>query len=181
MKVLHTSDWHAGKVLKGVHRLDEQRAVLGGMVELAREEQVDLVLVAGDLFESAVPAPDAQTLVWASLLAFRDTGAAVVVIAGNHDNAMQLEALRPLAAAAGITVLGRVRRPDVGSVRRIGSLAPDPTAPGRRSRLVLRIAHPGRLRRGRRGQARAVGRRRRGSTSEGRGGATSWCASASDH
>jgi exonuclease SbcD len=118
VKLLHTSDWHAGKVLKGVARLDEQRAVLGGLVDLARREAVDLVIVAGDLYESAVPPPEAQALVWSTLLDLRATGADVVVIAGNHDNAAHFEALRPLAAAAGITVLGRVRRPDDGGVVR---------------------------------------------------------------
>jgi DNA repair protein SbcD/Mre11 len=118
VKLLHTSDWHAGKVLKGVARLDEQRAVLGGLVDLARREAVDLVVVAGDLYESAVPPPEAQALVWSTLLDLRATGAELVVIAGNHDNAAHFEALRPLAAAAGITVLGRVRRPDDGGVIR---------------------------------------------------------------
>jgi len=116
VKLLHTSDWHVGKVLKGVARLDEQRAVLGGLVGLARREAVDLVVVAGDLYESAVAPPEAQALVWSTLLDLRATGAEVVVIAGNHDNAAQFEALRPLAAAGGITVLGRVRRPDDGGV-----------------------------------------------------------------
>jgi exonuclease SbcD len=116
VKLLHTSDWHAGKVLKGVSRLDEQRTVLAGMVDLAQAEHTDVVIVAGDLYESAVPPPDAQALVWSTLLSFRDNGAEVVVVAGNHDNAAHLEALRPLAAAAGITVLGKVRRPDEGGV-----------------------------------------------------------------
>ncbi|MDQ1488225.1 MAG: repair protein SbcD/Mre11 [Actinomycetota bacterium] len=116
MKLLHTSDWHVGKVLKGVPRLQEQGTVLGGLVDLARREAVDLVVVAGDLYESAVAPPEAQALVWSTLLALRDTGAAVVVVAGNHDNAAHFEALRPLAAAAGITVLGRPRRPDEGGV-----------------------------------------------------------------
>ena len=116
MKLLHTSDWHVGKVLKGISRLEEQRAVLGGLVAVARREAVDVVLVAGDLYESAVPPPEAQALVWETLLALRDTGAAVVAVAGNHDHAAQLDALRPLAAAAGITVVGRARRPDDGGV-----------------------------------------------------------------
>jgi len=116
VKLLHTSDWHVGKVLKGVARLPEQQAVLAGVVDLARREAVDLVVVAGDLYESAVAPPEAQSLVWSTLLDLRDTGADVVVIAGNHDNAAQFEALRPLAAAAGITVVGRARRPDDGGV-----------------------------------------------------------------
>ena len=121
MKLLHTSDWHAGKVLKGVARLEEQRAVLGGLVDLARRESVDLVVVAGDLYESAVPPPEAQGVVWSTLLGLRATGAEVVVVAGNHDNAAHFEALRPLAAAAGITVLGRVQQPDGGGVVRFAT------------------------------------------------------------
>ena len=144
MKFLHTSDWHAGKVLKGVARLDEQRAVFGGLVELARCEAVDLVLVAGDLYESAVPPPDAQALVWETLLDLRATGAEVVVIAGNHDNAAQFEALRPLAAAAGITVLGRVRRPDDGGVVELttggGDRVKVATLPFLSQRYVVRAA-----------------------------------------
>jgi DNA repair protein SbcD/Mre11 len=116
VKFLHTSDWHVGKVLKGVPRIDEQRTVLGGIVDLARREAVDLVVVAGDLYESAVAPPEAQALVWATLLDLRATGTDVAVIAGNHDNAAQFDALSPLAAAAGITVVGRARRPDEGGV-----------------------------------------------------------------
>ena len=55
MKILHTSDWHVGKVLKGRDRHDEHVAVLGSIVRAARDEDVDAVLVAGDLFETAAP------------------------------------------------------------------------------------------------------------------------------
>jgi exonuclease SbcD len=144
VKLLHTSDWHAGKVLKGVARLEEQRAVLGGIVDLARREAVDLVVVAGDLYESAVAPPEAQALVWSTLLDLRDSGADVVVIAGNHDNAAQFEALRPLAAAAGITVLGRVRRPDDGGVVELTTAAGErvkvATLPFLSQRYVIRAA-----------------------------------------
>ena len=118
VKLLHTSDWHVGKVLKGVARLDEHGPCSASSSTLARREAVDLVVVAGDLYESAAPPPEAQALVWSTLLDLRATGAELVVIAGNHDNAAHFEALRPLAAAAGITVLGRVRRPDDGGVIR---------------------------------------------------------------
>jgi DNA repair protein SbcD/Mre11 len=116
VRFLHTSDWHVGKVLKGHDRLPEQQAVLGEIVRIAREQQVDAVLVAGDLYETATPNPAAQQLVVRTLLALRDTGAEVVAIAGNHDNAPTLDAYRPLAGAAGITLVGRVRRPADGGV-----------------------------------------------------------------
>ncbi len=109
MRILHTSDWHVGKVLKGQSRLEEHTAVLGELVEVARAEQPDLILVAGDLFDTAAPAPAATRLVTRALTALRDTGAEVVAIAGNHDNGAALDALRPWAEAAGITLRGRVR------------------------------------------------------------------------
>ena len=63
MKILHTSDWHVGKVLKGRDRYDEHVAVLRSIVQTARDEDVDVVLVAGDLFETAAPTAKAQGLV----------------------------------------------------------------------------------------------------------------------
>lgn len=116
MKVLHTSDWHVGKVLKGLSRLEEQRQVLAEIVTIAAEERVDLVLIAGDVFDSTSPRPDSQSLVWSTVLDLHETGAAVVVIAGNHDNGHMLEALSPLAGAAGIRVLGRVKTPSQGGL-----------------------------------------------------------------
>jgi exonuclease SbcD len=116
LKLLHTSDWHVGKVLKGVHRLEEQRQVMGEIVEIARGEHVDLVLIAGDLFESSAPPPDAQSLVWDTVLSLRDSGAQVVVISGNHDYGAMFEALSPLAGAAGVHVLGRPKSPGDGGV-----------------------------------------------------------------
>jgi exonuclease SbcD len=72
--------------------------------------------VAGDLYETATPGADAQQLVVSTLLNLRDIGAQVVAIAGNHDHAATLDAYRPLAGAAGITLVGRVRRPAEGGV-----------------------------------------------------------------
>ncbi len=109
MKILHTSDWHVGKVLKGQSRLDEHIRVLGQVVEIARAERPDLVLVAGDLFDTAAPTPDATRVVTRALSALRGSGAEVVAIAGNHDNGPALDALRGWAEAAGVTLRGSVR------------------------------------------------------------------------
>ncbi len=116
MKLLHTGDWHLGKVLRGRSRHDEQVAVMAEIVELTERERVDLVVVAGDVFESAAPPTEAQQLAWSTLLALRATGAEVVVVAGNHDHGPGFEALAPVFAAAGITVRGTIRRPDDGGV-----------------------------------------------------------------
>ncbi|MFJ6197025.1 exonuclease SbcCD subunit D [Micromonospora sp. NPDC092111] len=109
MKILHTSDWHVGKVLKGQSRADEHKQVLAGVIEIAHAERPDLVIVAGDLYDTASPTPEATRLVTRALTALRRTGADVVAIGGNHDNGQALDALRPWAEAAGITLRGGVR------------------------------------------------------------------------
>src|SRR5579859_7067212 len=115
MKILHTSDWHVGKVLKGRDRYDEHVAVLGSIVKTARDEGVDLVLVAGDLFETSSPTAKSQGLVMRTLLALAEDGRHVVVIAGNHDNQNLLDAVyRPVLGQLGLHVLGLPRRPGSG-------------------------------------------------------------------
>ena len=115
MKILHTSDWHVGKVLKGRDRSDEHEAVLRDIVQIARTEDVDLVLIAGDLFETSVPSPKAQGLVMRALLALREDGRQVVTIAGNHDNANLLDNVyRPVLGELGLHVLGTPKAPESG-------------------------------------------------------------------
>jgi len=115
MRILHTSDWHVGKVLKGRDRYDEHVAVLASIVRTARDEDVDVVLVAGDLFETSAPNPQAQGLVMRTLMALREDGRLVVAIAGNHDNQGLVDAVyRPVLGELGLHVLGTPKRPDAG-------------------------------------------------------------------
>jgi DNA repair protein SbcD/Mre11 len=114
MRILHTADWHVGKVLKGHPRLEEHDTVLRDIVRVAREEDVDLVVVAGDVFDTSTPTPDAQNLVIRTLLGLRNDGRHVIVEAGNHDNPRQLDVFRPLLGELGITVVGQPRRPSDG-------------------------------------------------------------------
>jgi exonuclease SbcD len=107
-------------------RLDEQRAVLSEIGDLAASERVDLVLVTGDLFESAAPTPDAQRVVWEALLRLRETGARVVAIGGNHDNQPAFDAWAPVFAAAGIMLLGQATRPDQGAFVEFQTTAGEP-------------------------------------------------------
>jgi exonuclease SbcD len=116
VKLLHTADWHVGKSIKGLSRLAEHEAVLADIVRVAAAERVDVVVVAGDLYETASPSPDAEALVLRTLLDLRDTGARVVVVSGNHDNALRFEAVRPVFAALGVTVTGLPRRRGDGGV-----------------------------------------------------------------
>ncbi len=120
MKILHTSDWHVGKVLKGRDRFEEYEAVLRSIIQLARHEAVDLVLIAGDLFETPAPSPKAQGLVMRALLALREDHRQVVAIAGNHDNASLFDSVyRPALGELGLHVLGVPKAPDSGGTLRL--------------------------------------------------------------
>lgn len=102
MKLLHTSDWHVGKTIGGKSREDEHIAAFTEMAEMVDEHDVDVVLVAGDLFDTASPSAASEAIVYRALLDFASTGATVAVISGNHDNANRLRAIAPMAE------LGRV-------------------------------------------------------------------------
>jgi exonuclease SbcD len=145
MKILHTSDWHAGKGLRGRSRAEEHRAVLAEIATLARVEEVDVVLVTGDLFDTASPTPEAEQLVWRALLDLAGTGAAVVALAGNHDHPARFEAARAVAGRAGITLVGQARRPDDGGIvevtARSGERAQVAVLPFCSQRHVVRAAH----------------------------------------
>lgn len=85
MRLLHTSDWHLGRSLHGHDLIEAQSAHLDHLVEVVRSERVDAVLVAGDVHDRALPPVEAMQLLDSALCRFRDAGAAVVVISGNHD------------------------------------------------------------------------------------------------
>jgi exonuclease SbcD len=90
MRFLHTSDWHLGRSLHRADLRDAQASFVDHLVATVREEQVDAVLVAGDVYDRAVPSLDAVQLCEEALTRLRETGAHVVVISGNHDSARRL-------------------------------------------------------------------------------------------
>ncbi len=112
---MHTSDWHVGKAIRGHSRADEHRAVLAEIVGIAQRESVDLVIVAGDLFETAAPSPEAEAIVYQAFLQLSQQ-APVVSIAGNHDNPRRLEAVAPLLQLGRVTMLTEAAAPDAGGV-----------------------------------------------------------------
>jgi exonuclease SbcD len=89
MRFLHTSDWHLGRTLHSVDLLDAQRSVLEQIVTIAATEQVDAVIVAGDIYDRAVPPVEAITLFSATLAALAEH-TTVIVTSGNHDSAIRL-------------------------------------------------------------------------------------------
>lgn len=89
MRILHTSDWHLGRTLHGVDLLAHQGAYLEHLVDVVRSERVDAVLVAGDVYDRAIPPVEAVALLADALARLSET-AAVVVTPGNHDSAVRL-------------------------------------------------------------------------------------------
>jgi exonuclease SbcD len=116
VRVLHTSDWHVGKAIRGRSRVAEHQAVLAEIAGVADDRSADLVVVAGDLFDTAAPTPESERVVYRALLDLAAGGRPVVVIAGNHDSAQRLAAVAPLSAASGIHVASAIRPAHDGGV-----------------------------------------------------------------
>src|SRR5215207_10344489 len=104
MRLLHTSDWHIGRSLHGTDLLAEQEAVLGGLARVVTEQSVDVVVVAGDVYDRAVPSADATGVLDRVVGRLLAAGATVVLTPGNHDSARRLGTFSGLLAAAGLHV-----------------------------------------------------------------------------
>ncbi len=107
MKILHTADWHLGKKLDRFSRLEEQVSVMEEIITIADEEQADLILVAGDLFDNFNPAVEAVDLFYKTLKRLSQNGKRpVIAISGNHDSPNLINAPDPLARECGIILIG---------------------------------------------------------------------------
>lgn len=102
MLLLHTSDWHLGRSLHRVDLRDAQATFLDSLVDVVRREKVDVVIVAGDVYDRAIPPVEAVALCEDALFRLRAAGARVVVTSGNHDSARRLGFGSRLVDAAGV-------------------------------------------------------------------------------
>ena len=107
MKILHTADWHLGKRLENFSRHDEQVLVLEEICQIADKEAVDVVIIAGDLFDTFNPNAENEDLFYSTCKRLSNNGLRpVVAIAGNHDSPERINAPDPLARANGIVFVG---------------------------------------------------------------------------
>ncbi len=118
MRLLHTSDWHVGKTIRGHSRAGEHRAVLAEIAAIAADREVDVVLVAGDLYETSAPSAESESIVHRALLDLAEV-APVVMVTGNHDNPRRFEALAPLLALGRIHAASAPKAPSDGGVATI--------------------------------------------------------------
>lgn len=97
MKILHTSDWHLGKKLEGQSRILEQKLFINNLADIIQKHNVDLLLIAGDIYDTYNPSADAEKL-FDSLKQLSFNGkVGIILIAGNHDNPSRLEAISYLS------------------------------------------------------------------------------------
>ncbi|WP_120521282.1 exonuclease SbcCD subunit D [Arthrobacter celericrescens] len=108
MRLLHTSDWHLGRSFHGVGMLDAQRGFIAQLVDFVREQSVDVVLIAGDVYDRALPGLDVVKLLDDALVAITDAGAKVVLTSGNHDSAIRLGFASRLLERGGVHLRTRV-------------------------------------------------------------------------
>lgn len=109
MRILHTADWHLGKKLENMERYDEQQLFLQWLLQTLFEKKIDVLLVAGDVFDSAYPPAEAQKLYYNFLSRIKDTGCRhVIITGGNHDSVMALNASKELLRYFNIEVIGGV-------------------------------------------------------------------------
>jgi DNA repair protein SbcD/Mre11 len=107
MRILHTSDWHLGRTLEGRSRLPEQKEFIEALCGITEEENIHLVIIAGDVFDTYNPSAAAEELFFEALDKLSCNGRrAIIVIAGNHDNPDRLRAAHPLAQKQGIFLAG---------------------------------------------------------------------------
>ena len=106
MRILHTGDWHLGKSLEGYSRMEEQEQFLEDFIQLVEDEKIDLVLIAGDIYDSSNPPARAENMFYKALKKMSHDGERMsLIISGNHDNPDRLVAAGPLASEHGIVMV----------------------------------------------------------------------------
>ena len=116
MRLIHTSDWHLGRKLRGVDRTFEIALALEEMLAYAKDFEVDAVLVAGDIFDVPNPTTEAERVAYDFFYKLNQLSIPSVAIAGNHDSATRIDSLAPLLSLAGVRALGRPRIAEDGGV-----------------------------------------------------------------
>jgi exonuclease SbcD len=133
VKFLHTSDWHVGRTVRGRSRDPEHAAVLAEVLAHAREQQVDCLLVSGDVFDTSAPSAESERIVYDFFRELFGAGIPAVLIAGNHDHPKRFEALAPLLSGVHLHLIGDPKEPDAGGVFAV------PSRDGREKAIVAAL------------------------------------------
>lgn len=111
MRILHTADWHIGCKTDDYLRLDEQKQICLEIVKIANDKKVDMVVIAGDLYDSFLPSADSEKLVFDTLLKLSNNGnRPVIVVAGNHDEPKRLSNANVFSNLHNIYLVGEMNK-----------------------------------------------------------------------
>jgi DNA repair protein SbcD/Mre11 len=116
MRFLHTSDWHVGRTIRARSRQSEHEAVLREIIDIAKDQQVDAVLVTGDVFEHRIPPGGAEKLVAETLAELAKEKIPSIVIPGNHDDPGRLRVLKPLGDMVQVHIVSEININDMASL-----------------------------------------------------------------
>lgn len=116
MRLIHTSDWHLGRHLKGKDRTPEIEFALQQLLRQAKELEVAAVLIAGDIFETSNPPAEAERVAYQFFEGLRTAKIPAIAIAGNHDSASRFDGIANLVSLAGVHMLGKPRSVNQGGL-----------------------------------------------------------------
>lgn len=118
MKIIHTADWHMGQTFFGYDRTEEHQAFFDWLSTQIKEQEIDALLIAGDIFDVANPSAQAQKQFYRFMknITTDNPGLQIVVIAGNHDSATRLETPVPLLEGLDIHIRGGIKRDETGRI-----------------------------------------------------------------
>ena len=141
LRLIHTADWHLGQTFFGYDREAEHEAFLGFLTNLLVERQTDVLLIAGDVFDVTNPSAGAQRRFYRFLREANrlNPGLQIVIIAGNHDSAIRLEAPNPLLEELNTSIVGIVGRTDSGEIDLASLVIPLRNRAGEREALCLAV------------------------------------------
>lgn len=118
MKVLHTADWHIGQLFHEYDRSDEHQQFLNWLVQILLTEQIDVLLISGDVFDISNPSATSIRMFYTFLnqASRANPDLQIIITAGNHDSASRLEAPKPLLESSNVHIIGLVEKDGEGNI-----------------------------------------------------------------
>lgn len=109
MKIMHTADWHLGDKINGYNRIQEQKEIAQELINIVEKEDIDIVVISGDIYNNAIPTSEAEELFFETVEKMsRDGNTVVFAISGNHDDPERLQAARGIAYTHNIILTGEL-------------------------------------------------------------------------
>lgn len=111
MKILHTADWHIGKLVHGISMIEEQEYILNQLIEIIKREKIDLIIIAGDIYDRAIAPTEAVELLNETLYTILEKlNTKIIIIAGNHDSPSRLDFASGILKNSNLYIIGNIKK-----------------------------------------------------------------------